>query len=161
MIICIPILLSCSHDKSVSPALVQDQSGPELHKGGTNVVREPVDDIVYNDCTNEDVHLVGEVQYFSETRDDGAGGYHVNFHTNFYLKGVGLSSGTQYIWNTENNGNENVSPPFPAMFSYTRTRHVVAQGKATNQHLTVRQQFTINANGDVTVDRYEFSLTCQ
>jgi hypothetical protein len=58
-------------------------------------VRSTFDTTVHNNCTGEDVHLVGELHTVAKD----AGGGCVTLTQNVHAEGVGLTSGIQYLVN--------------------------------------------------------------
>jgi hypothetical protein len=58
----------------------------------------PVDEIFYNECTGEEVHLTGEMHSINHFFGTVSGEYHWGFNNKYHgVKGVGLTSGIQYI----------------------------------------------------------------
>lgn len=96
----------------------------------------------------------------SSLKSDGAGGFHFSLHRTWIGTGVGQVTGTEYILNWPNQVTENVRPPFPYTFSRVIANNLVTKGSADNRIFRLVQQFTINANGDATVNRSDLTLEC-
>lgn len=93
-------------------------------------------------------------------KTDGAGGLHFSLHRTWIGTGVGQVTGTEYNLNWPHQVTENVKPPFPYTFSRVIANNLVTKGSADNRIFRLVQQFTVNANGDVTVNRSDLTLEC-
>jgi hypothetical protein len=68
---------------------------PMLPASAAEVVRIPFDEIRFNPCTNENVHLTGETVIVTNENSPGCFTQTISIH----LTGVGLTSGLQYVAN--------------------------------------------------------------
>jgi hypothetical protein len=115
----------------------------------------------WNPCTQEWVHFTG---YALVNTDVVINGNNVSADLHFNEqgeKGVGLSSGIQY----QGVGGQNIS--FSGSFTngfynYTSVGRItmVAPG-GNNLVQSLKQHVTVNANGELTVFRDDYSLSCQ
>ncbi len=67
----------------------------------------PVDDIVYDPCTDELVELSGTAHVSGSLTVNG-NTYHLNAHVNYHITGIGLTSGASYSSNSIGKEAENV-----------------------------------------------------
>ena len=116
---------------------------------------------VYNDCTGEWVELTGTFHINGRVVTDSAGGFHFKLHENWYLVGVGLDSGTEYIGNVTFNEQFNEKGDFPFEQTVIQTATLVSKGEEPNLIMKARYHITINVNGDVTVYFDEWELVCK
>ncbi|HEX8178835.1 MAG TPA: hypothetical protein VF525_04755 [Pyrinomonadaceae bacterium] len=124
---------------------------------GTTSVTTPID-FTATACNGETVTLSGEATTLI-TVSDTSGGRGVTTHIHFHLEGTS-ASGTHYIVNETVNGADLGAGDIPATFNSTGSLHLISQGGGEN--LTVRTTIhtTINANGDVTAQSFEFQTVC-
>lgn len=73
---------------------------------------------------------------------------------------MGTKSGRTYLLNGASAFGQSVKPPFPATVTDTVNVRVISKGSSDNQLIKGRMQYTVNANGDVTVDRMERTAEC-
>lgn len=118
----------------------------------------------YNPCTGEWIQFRGEAQLIIDIRINNnhvSGTYHFNIlHQE---TGVGATTGTVY-----HAVGGVVNQPFSGSlingsFTGTVVYHVLmqAQGKTDNFEVTENLKLTINANGEVTVDRDALTMKCK
>lgn len=121
-----------------------------------------VGNVIENPCTGEDMVVTeGRAQIDVDMRPDGAGGVHVTLHFNTQgAKTEGVDSGRTYQLNGAAAFSQNVKPPFPVTLTDTVNVRVVSHGAAENQLIKGRTHLTLNANGDVTVDRLMSTAAC-
>jgi hypothetical protein len=134
----------------------------------TQTFRDQVNFTVNVPCANgglgEDVDgILKGLEVFGIT-EDGAGGFHVHIHLTLHGVGIGADTGDKYqmhvdipdlpfeILNDNAGGSQSVSINLSA--------DVIGMGDAPNFHADLRGKFTVNANGVVTVDRFEITDTC-
>jgi hypothetical protein len=146
--------------------LACDQSVTSLDPPGVRTAIEynywrPVNIFVTAHCTGDDqIHITGKVHRAFRITDDGVGGFHVGLSRNFAAnKGVGIPSGAKYVRAGRANGNfsHNAKPPFPETWTHTMRQLWIGQGNADDVTFSEKEHFTINANGEVTVARFEIS----
>ena len=109
----------------------------------------------------EPVLLSGNLHEVTHITIDSAGNTHVHMLTNAQgVTGVGLVSGTQYRGTgaTESTINDNTLP-----FETTRVNNfrIIGQGPVDNLLVHATIHTTINANGEVTAEVVQESVTCQ
>ena len=93
---------------------------------------------------------------------DGNGGFHFNFHGNVSKFRAEDQDGNVYSGSQTVNENFYVAPGgFPDVHSVTQNLSAVGHGGAPNLIVRERYQVTVNAPGEVTVDRYLLSIECQ
>ncbi|HEX3528633.1 MAG TPA: hypothetical protein VH988_16335 [Thermoanaerobaculia bacterium] len=100
---------------------------------------------------------------FGET-DDSAGGAH--FHVQIKLQGVGIGSVTGDSYRIQadipiifyDRLNDNAGGSSNISFDYGVD--AIGQGDAPNFHGTMRFQGTMNANGEITMEKNTFTETC-
>jgi hypothetical protein len=116
----------------------------------------------WDPCTNEWIHFTGYAQIttsFTINDNRVTGVFHYNAEGE---KGVGLSSGTQYRGvggYTSSFSGSLVNGSYTQSFTSRIT--MVALGKGNNFVQGAIQKFTINAKGEITVAKAEFTITCQ
>jgi hypothetical protein len=123
---------------------------------------------VFVPCANgglgEDVDgILKGLEVFGIT-EDGAGGFHVHVHLTFHGVGIGADTGDKYQMHVDVEDAPfeilNVTAGGSQSVSITLSADVIGMGDASNFHADLRGKFTVNANGVVTVDRFEFADTC-
>lgn len=127
--------------------------------------------VFWNSCTGEWVGFgAGSVRHeVTQTKDDGAGGYHIRFIRNGqHYDGPGLEwtgsgfveTGTRYVGNGVTTYSINAKPPFPGEYTYTSNIRVMQKGSGTNMLFHVVDHITVNANGEVTADVLDSWFEC-
>lgn len=108
--------------------------------------------------------LDGYAQLVFHLEPTGDDRYHLNFTYAFKnFHGVGAETGLTYraVGTTVATINHLVEPPYPYEEMYEARQRVVSQGSREDQVLRGTSHYTVNAKGDVTVDRYvDVSLEC-
>ncbi len=120
--------------------------------------REPID-FIATACNGETVILSGEAHVIQHSVGTPGQTGHSTFHTNFHLDGTG-SLGTRYVVNETVNGSIESTLGAAQVFQSVGTLHVNAQGNGDN--LTVRTTIhtTVNANGEITAQSFDFETDC-
>lgn len=116
--------------------------------------------LIGNPCVPELVQYQGRLHVQRRVTDDGDGGFHFGQHLNWVLDGVGLSTGAKYQVNSTRNTSSNIRPPFPVTFTSVQPIQVIGQGRVPNYVIHVLQHVTVNANGEVTSEKFEFDDKC-
>jgi hypothetical protein len=107
----------------------------------------------------ENIICEGEIHYNIQLVLDSAGGAHWRSCANHNLRGVGLTTGRKYqIISTETRHYNTRDGGFPYEWTYINTSPLISQGKMTNMIFTIRNQVTINANGEITVSFSEIEI---
>ncbi len=120
----------------------------------------PVDLVVYNPCTDEDVALTGDIHLLAAVTEDSADGFHLKLHLNFAdVSGEGLDSGNKY----QLNGAANAELNLKAAEEGTLTANVrlISQGSDSNGKVHVLLHLTVNANGEPTAEIENIDLECK
>lgn len=119
-------------------------------------VHVPID-FITTACNGEEVIISGEshvVQHSTVNGSTGVGVVHINFH----LEGTS-ASGTRYVVNEHVQG-ATVSSEANTFTSEARLV-AVAQGNADNLIIHTFIHTTVNANGEITSETFEFETECQ
>lgn len=111
-------------------------------------------------CTGEVIAVEGPFHFFSDSDPDGAGGFHVKLHVNYNLSATGLSTGRRYRLHAQQNLNVNARPPFPFAETAVLNLRWVAQGPGDDLVVKQRVHITVDANGDVRAQFFEFEFEC-
>ena len=131
--------------------------------GAAKVVNEvvPIDDIVFNPCTNEDVHIVGEAHTVGTlTENDNT--HHLSAHVNFNVEGVGLTSGESYRATATGMASENVTSENNEIgeASVILRTIFIGNGSLPNANEFAHAHITVTPNGDTTSTFVIDRLTC-
>jgi hypothetical protein len=125
----------------------------------TSNVRVDISGSIANPCNGEIVNFAGTAHYVFRTTVDANGGLHVGVNANAQVKGTGATTGAKYVANEQLHQQINL-----AGAGTTTLVHNLAlkgQGQVPNFVLMERVHVTVNANGEVTVDRTESSSECR
>jgi hypothetical protein len=129
---------------------------PVYHNVGTYEIH---DFWVYNPGNDEWIVCEGEIHYNIELVLDNAGGAHWRSCASHNLRGFGLTTGAKYqVVSTETRHYNSRDGGFPYEWTYINTSPLISQGSVTNMIFTIRNQMTINANGEVTVSFSEIKI---
>ena len=119
---------------------------------------------VFVPCANgglgEVIDGMVKVHELAGVTDDGAGGFH--FHAEVNYHGVAIGSVTGDIYNITFSGvtfDNDVAGGGEA-FDLILRGDAIGMGTASDFGTTIRSKVTVNANGDVVVDRFVFTETC-
>ena len=124
---------------------------------------------ILRDCLTECIYLSGTINVVYNVFEDGSGGFHMHSQaSNQNVKGVGLTTGTEYInsWNANWNhyfgeldwGTGAKIPP--CKWHVTYRDHYVSKGNSPNFMVTWDMQIVINANGEMTIERDIMEVSC-
>jgi hypothetical protein len=113
----------------------------------------PVDAIIPNPCTGEEIHLTGSARVVATVTEDAGGGTHIKMHFNSQgVNGVGLTSGIKYRGVHQENSRSSTRGAAPTVTTERVNIKVVAQGAHSNWIIfSALLHTTVNANGTVTV----------
>jgi len=116
----------------------------------------------WSECTGEWVHITGEVHINIHGVMNGNRinyGQHINYQG---LSGEGQTSGRHYSGSGAINGviNGKFDGSFYTNISFSSIK-LNTPGNDNNLVLTSKFKITVNANGDVTVSRFDDSTGCQ
>jgi len=112
---------------------------------------EPVEGTAFNQCTGESFDNTGRV-HFVETESGP-------FHFNNHLEGIGVSSGTHYVINTEDNEFAHVAADGSTTIGQVLSLRVVSKGDLPDSWLTIRIHLVVAADGSVS-GKNDFSFGC-
>ena len=130
----------------------------------TRVEEIPVDETLFVPCAadgaGEGVHLTGRLHHLVHFTFDGAGGVHFKFHSSDQgITGTGLTTGDKYqrTGATNSEFNAKVGEQSTVVDSF----NIIGQGNGNNFLLHVTLHITVNANGTVTAEVFDFSVECK
>ena len=127
-------------------------AGATTNKGSFNT-------LFFNSCNGELVDIVFSFHNVSHVRSDGNGGFHVTSSSNVQLRGTGRTTGKSYTGKSSfTNSFQSTSGAFTRTFN--RKFVLNPQGKGDRFTSTSKQKFTRNANGDITVNFFDFDSSC-
>jgi hypothetical protein len=107
----------------------------------------------------ENIVCEGEIHYNIQLVLDSAGGAHWHWCGSHNLRGVGLNTGKKYqVVSTETRHYNSRDGGFPYEWTYINTSPLISQGETTNMIFKIRNQVTINANGEITVSFSEIQI---
>jgi hypothetical protein len=119
---------------------------------------EPVDpDMEFNPCTGEFIVFEGLVHEHGSTTVMPGGNVHLSYHSNLQgVTGVGQTTGNIYHYICNQNGHVNVNVGSVTTIIFNAM--IISNG---DQYVSqVRQQYTVNANGEVVVDTFFMEISC-
>lgn len=135
---------------SIAPALFGQAS--------TFITNQRVEfDFLVTNCSGEPVIFLGEAHVIQQATGNPNGG-HSFVHINFSLQGES-ASGTRYIANEQLNGIEVTNGA--TVFQNDGRLNAISQGSEDNLRVHTTIHFTVNANGEVTAEQFEFESECQ
>jgi hypothetical protein len=125
-----------------------------------DVGKEEITDFwAWNQCTDEWIKFNGTVHYNVQLVIDSAGGYHWKWHANHNLTGV-AADGKKYQDISTFTMHYNTKDGSAYEWTFINTTPLISQGKETNMIFKIRNQVTINANGEMTVSFSEIGFVC-
>jgi hypothetical protein len=111
---------------------------------------------VYNACTDEFVLVSGDYNLIVRMVTSASGRTQFRVHSQVNVKGTGATSGTEYVAMEVLNLTETAGPTGAAVFHMQYPLRAISKGSAANAAGHIAIQTTVNANGEITVDRTEF-----
>jgi hypothetical protein len=121
----------------------------------------PMNDIIANDCTGEEIKLSGAVhtQYNARETSDG---FRAESGTNYEgVSGVGVSSGRKYRLVGSDRSVTDFRKPFPSRSTVVQTVRLISQGGAPNSSYKVQWHYTMDANGRLTAEVFKTEAECR
>jgi hypothetical protein len=119
----------------------------------------PIDETSFNSCTGEFVHYTGTMNDMGTYIEYDDGTSHTNYHyNNAGVTGVGQTSGD--IYHLTGAGVQNSNFTSASAFTVQSNGNVTVQGMGLVSYLKISHHFTVNANGDVTRDYFDFQFEC-
>jgi hypothetical protein len=130
----------------------------------TTVEEIPVDWGFFVQCPagdyGEEVHVTGKLHLLVHVTFDNTGGVHVKIQSNDQgVSGTGLTSGDIYHRTVTINGEFNIKVGQQA--TIVRNLNFIGQGNANDFLLHMLIHFTVNANGTVTAEVFDFNVECK
>ena len=130
----------------------------------TRVEEIPVDETLFVPCAadgaGEEVHLTGKLHHLVHFIINSTGGVHFKFHSSDQgITGTGLTTGDKYqrTGATNSEFNAKVGEQSTVVDSF----NIIGQGNGNNFLLHVTLHITVNANGTVTAEVFDFSVECK
>lgn len=139
-------------------ALTTLAAAPAAAEVVTNV-RTPIAGTIVNICNGENVDYAGEEHFVFRATVDGSGGIHLGIHQNIHVSGTGQTTGAKYSGSQQDN--EHVNLVGAQNLSLNFSFKLIGQGKVPNLVVHETVHITVNANGDVTVNRTDLRIECK
>jgi|SoiMethySBSTD1v2_1073268.scaffolds.fasta_scaffold299234_3 hypothetical protein len=127
-----------------------------LSADGTVHAVIPQDFTLFTPCFGESVHITGEVYEVVKFQETGNGLLTMVHHNPAGVRGVGLISGATYHGTGVGQGVTFGDEDFTFVLRFNN----IGEGAAGNFMLHQTIHMTVTANGDVTADVLEVSMTC-
>ena len=116
-------------------------------------------DLYYNECTGEDVRLTGTIRGVWHVSPNGNGGYRlVNNSNSAGVKGVGLTTGVQYVSTSSGTLSLDLTPGSEA--TITLSFLFIGRGSAADMRFISVARMRVDENGILTVLRDRNSFVC-
>jgi hypothetical protein len=109
---------------------------------------------------HEAVHISGEVSQRLWLTITKGNFLHFSIHLNGHLDGEGFTTGATYNVNVSENWEGNGSFPTSGEFNHVIRMNLISHGSEPNFQLTFNEHFTINAKGEIVVNRVDLSEEC-
>ncbi|GAB4117244.1 MAG: hypothetical protein Kow00103_13730 [Candidatus Caldatribacteriota bacterium] len=116
---------------------------------------------VFNQCTGDWIVVSGVVHYNIELINDGGEGNHWKYHANHNLTGSDQEGNKYQVISNVRQHYNSKDVEFPYEWSFVNTSPLISQGKVQNMFFKIRNQITINANGEITVSFSESWIECK
>lgn len=150
---------ACGGDHATEPQVPPPSLRAEvvtLFKGWFPLTPPPAG--VFNACTGERVHFTGDFNLIVRLVTSNSGRSQFRVHSQANVKGIGAVTGTEYVSTDLLNLTETGGASGAAVFNLVYTILTVSKGAMDNSAGYIRQQLTVNADGEVTVDRTEVAF---
>jgi len=113
-------------------------------------------------CVGEPIMVTGRTEMVLQEVLVPGGKFHGTFHmTEQGSSGVGMITGLQYRFVQTQNEEVRIEGDLPYEDTAIFDRRVISQGSTPNFYLHNVYHFTINANGELVVERNEVSRVCR
>lgn len=130
----------------------------------TRVEEIPVDETLFVPCAaggaGEEVHLIGKLHHLVHFIISSTGGVHFKFQSSDQgISGTGLTTGDKYqrTGATNSEFNAKVGEQSTVVDSF----NIIGQGNGNNFLLHVILHITVNANGTMTAEVFDFRVECK
>lgn len=110
-------------------------------------------------CNGEPVTLAGTSHFVFSFTSPRSGGINAFISIVYNLSGFGAVTGVKYVGRLSSR--QKLEQNAASVFSSSNTIHLVSQGSAPNTLLDFEIKVTVDANGEPTVERVDFSSRCQ
>jgi hypothetical protein len=114
-----------------------------------------------NPCNGEPVPITGEVHELERETQDASGGSHSGFRISAHGEGVGVTTGVKYRWNDIFGAHRNLNSSGSENLTFAGPFLLIGKGKAPDFQLYGVFHFTINANGELTAFKDDFTFQCK
>lgn len=141
----------------------QAQAGAQVeHVGG----KIPIDEMLYNECNDEYVHLTGTMVWNGQLVETRPGVYKWGFQEIYQgVSGIGLTSGITYRGISGNHGYgsliEGDKLPYHYAAGQTYKLRLVAQGKAPDLMEQNQVHVTVTPDFRYVVEIFDHTLVCK
>jgi hypothetical protein len=115
----------------------------------------PLHAIRSNDCTGEQIEIMGTIHLVYNEQPGGGQIGHFNYQN---TSGIGLTSGD--IFRVTSTDLVHLSAPFPSDITAVSTFHLISQGQGDNLLVHVLYHITVNAQGDITTEVMDLTTQC-
>lgn len=152
-----PAWLACSVEETVGPDSLAPSFRAEvatIFKGWFDLNPPPAG--IFNACTGEFMVISGTYNLIVRTVTSASGETHFLVHSQANVKGVGATTGTEYVSLDLLNLMEKAGANGAAVLHLQYPLRYVAKGGLANMAGHIAIHVTVNANGTVTVNREEF-----
>jgi hypothetical protein len=120
----------------------------------------PISDVIFNDCTGEEVAIEGFV-HFQFRAHELPDGFRAEATSSYRrVRGTGLESGARYTLVGTDKSQVDFRRPFPARSLFNLKVLVLRQGGG-HSFFRLQVRFTANANGRITSDIERITVTCR
>lgn len=139
---------------SITPAISHEPQ----HVGDNYVM--PIDEVIFNDCTGEEVAVRGlvHVQFRAHELADGFRAEATSSYR--HVSGVGLDSGARYHLVGSDKSQVDFRRPFPSRSLFNLKVLVLRQGGG-HSFFRLQVRFTADARGRVTSELDRLTVTCR
>jgi hypothetical protein len=160
VVVALAAVLAVLVGASLAAAATSPQQPPTQNGKGATSENFPVDFLLAPDCFGEEIEVTGTmhvVNHFVPVK----GGFHATSHFNLMnAKGVGLTTGDQYVIPQGENTVENFLPNGGTVVGDVIINMVVSKGPSPNQNGLLRSHYILNEDGTVKVDVTQVHLKC-
>ena len=111
-------------------------------------------------CNGESVPVTGSIHlvFHFTANDNGSSDFSMN---NYHAEGVGQTTGTEYLLVRHAGLTEYFGNGFgPATLTFLDRARLIGRGNVPDTLIKFTFHFTVNANGDLIVNRFESSTEC-
>ena len=137
------------------------RQSPTKNENGAFVENDPLHTFVESECVGEVVEITGTLHLVGQSHPV-QGGHHIIFHLNFAnMKGVGLTTGDEYVVIGNSQQVENFVPSGQTVAGTVIINLVIGKGQTPNRDAVLQQHYIITPEGEVKMQTDQFHLKCQ